>query len=268
MVRFKHYFLLLLLSLCSMVSYAYDFEVDGLYYNLVSATEKTCELVGGRQDLSSVSIPVSVTTRGMTLSVVSLKANAFEYNANILRLEIQAPIRVPKGAFSGCTKLSEVKLFPGVLLIEDNAFYDCPINTLSIPNTITSIGENAINKVKKLIIEDGDTSIYTGGPASELTDIYIGRELDHGFIDEWVSVSGGFYKGKNKAWSFEDGDYHWNNSIFVSTTICGAQTKNVSIGPNIKTITKSLFQNCQNLTEITIPNTVTNIDCNAFKGCM
>ena len=37
---------MLLLALLYTNAYAYDFEVDGVYYNLVSANDKTCEVVG------------------------------------------------------------------------------------------------------------------------------------------------------------------------------------------------------------------------------
>ena len=36
---------MLLLALLYTNAYAYDFEVDGVYYNLVSANDKTCEVV-------------------------------------------------------------------------------------------------------------------------------------------------------------------------------------------------------------------------------
>ena len=44
MKTFKTKLLTIVVLLCSISASAYDFEVNGLYYNLLSASDKTCEL--------------------------------------------------------------------------------------------------------------------------------------------------------------------------------------------------------------------------------
>lgn len=77
MVKFKQHLLLLLLSLCSLATYAYDFEVDGLYYDLVSASERTCMISGKNTSTKDVIIPNEVSLNGLTFKVVSIKQEAF-----------------------------------------------------------------------------------------------------------------------------------------------------------------------------------------------
>lgn len=78
MKRFKHYFLLMLLSLCSIASHAYDFEVDGRYYNLLSTTDKTALFAGyaDTEQREHLEIPKVVTARGIEFSVVGIAENS------------------------------------------------------------------------------------------------------------------------------------------------------------------------------------------------
>lgn len=249
MVKVKHFFLMLL-SICSMTSYAYDFEVDGLYYNLISASDKTCELAGFKEGITSAVIPKSVTTRGMELSVTRLSTNSlFENCSTISTLELQLPIDVP--SFSGCKNLKEVKLVNGVKTIGDNVFKDCPIDSLYVPNSVTRIGVSAINLVKVLHLEDGEAVLNCGGKADSMEKLYLGRNLNTG-------TPAYYYKYDDKYRYYE---------VFHNTSICGASLKSVKIGPNVTKIAISTFDECTKLTNITIPRNVTIVEMNAFRGC-
>lgn len=252
MSKIKHLFLLMLLSLCSIASYAYDFEVDGLYYNLISASEKTCELVGGKEGLTTVKIPANVTTRGMTLSVISIKANVFENRTTITQLEIKAPVVLKESIFAGCTNLSDVILVNGVKSIENKAFYNCPIDSLFVPNTVSYIGANSINLVKTLYIEDGDTELNCGGAAVSMTKLYLGRNLTTG--TSW------YYNGQDISKEFV-------YEVFHKTSICSTNLEEISIGPLVSKLGESIFDGCNKLTSIYIPKNIAEIGINAFRYC-
>ena len=85
----KHLFkplLTALLLLCSAVINAYDFEVDGIYYNILSDEDKTVEVTfrsdayGGYENeyTNSVVIPQSVAYNGKSYNVTSIGSSAFE----------------------------------------------------------------------------------------------------------------------------------------------------------------------------------------------
>ena len=118
MIKFKHYFLLMLLSLCSIASHAYDFEVDGLYYNLISASDKTCELVGGNDNLTQITIPNAITVRNQNLSVVSMSSSAFKNKTNAVSFSFResAITEIPSNAFYACTQLSSVVLSSKIVM--------------------------------------------------------------------------------------------------------------------------------------------------------
>lgn len=83
--------------------YAYDFEVDGLYYNIVSAADKTCEVTTGDHEYSgNVEVPSSVQYNGRILSVISI-GTAFKGCGNITSITIPNSVTtIGKGAFSSC----------------------------------------------------------------------------------------------------------------------------------------------------------------------
>ena len=92
---FKHLFAVLLL-LCSTVAMAHDFEVDGIYYNIINESDKTVEVTykGNSYDSYSdeytgtVSIPESVTYNGNNYSVTSIGDEAFENCTGLTSIEI------------------------------------------------------------------------------------------------------------------------------------------------------------------------------------
>ena len=58
---------------CTMGAWAYDFEADGIYYGITSATDKTVEVVSGSARYSGdVTIPATVTYGGITYRVMLL----------------------------------------------------------------------------------------------------------------------------------------------------------------------------------------------------
>lgn len=67
----------LITALCCSIASAYDFEVDGIYYNYLSST--TVEVTSRTNGYSGeVSIPESVTYSGSTYNVTSIGDRAFQ----------------------------------------------------------------------------------------------------------------------------------------------------------------------------------------------
>lgn len=57
---------------------AYDFEVDGIYYNVVSLSERTCAVTSGENKYTGdIVIPNSVTYKTTTLAVTAVEDNSF-----------------------------------------------------------------------------------------------------------------------------------------------------------------------------------------------
>jgi len=132
-----------------------------------------------------------------------------------------------------------------------NPFSGTPIQTLSIGNTVTTIGSNAFADCTGLMnvtFEDGSTTLKFGDynqdsgatvfSGSPINTLYLGRYIDN-----------------NNSYSI------FSSPFYNKTTL-----KTLTIGNNIS-ITAYSFQNCINLQSVSIGNDVTSIGGYAFDGC-
>lgn len=178
--------------LSSMSLFAYDLEVEGIYYN-ANIEKMELTITSGDIPYSGViSIPESVEYKGRTFSVVEIGRGAFE-NSSIESVKVPGSIKtIEYNAFQGCTNLKEVKLSDGLTSIDDS-FRECSsLIEISIPNTVGSISEYAFwnTGLTKLIIEDGEQELGLGAYGSsggsgwspfeftKLENVYIGRTLN------------------------------------------------------------------------------------------
>ena len=172
--------LLALLLSVWLSSYAYDFVVDGIFYNILSETNKTVKVTYSYSYyddhtydyIGSVVIPESVTYNNTIYSVTSIGDQAF-FNCFDLRLvtipnsvtsigedafygcsgltsvEFNAEICTNMGSFNypvfrGCLVLSTITIGEKVKTIPAYAFSRCSgLTSITIPNSVTSIGEDA-----------------------------------------------------------------------------------------------------------------------------
>ena len=62
-------------------AFAYDFEVDGIYYNLINKNGTTVEVTGGKSEYKGdVVIPSTVTYNGVEYTVTKIGNSAFKYS--------------------------------------------------------------------------------------------------------------------------------------------------------------------------------------------
>ena len=143
MKRFSFATILLTLLLCMMSTdtFAYDFEVGGIYYNLIDG--KAAEVTSGDNRYSwDVVIPEQVTFEGVVYPVVSIGKNAFQYCSDLLSVTIPNSVTsIETKAFFGCEYLTSVTIPNSVTSIGDYAFNGCTgLTSVTIPNSVTSIG--------------------------------------------------------------------------------------------------------------------------------
>ena len=216
-----------LLLLFSLTATAHEFEVDGIYYNILSEEEKTVELTYRGTSYSQYSneyydnvvIPESVIYNGSTYNVTSIGSSAF----------------------NGCPDLTSIEIPNSVTSIGASAFYNCTgITNFEIPNSVTSIGGSAFY----------NTTWYNNLPNGV---VYIGKVLYK-------------YKGTmpaNTSVVIKDGTLSITSYAFSD---CSGLTS-VVIPNSVSSIGNKAFQNCKNLANIEIPNSITSIEDETFYKC-
>ena len=115
---------LILSVIFSISASAYDVEVDGIYYNLVSKG-KIAEVTEGDGKYSgSITIPSSIKVNDAKYTVTSIGESAFQ----------------------NCFSLTSVTIPNSVTSIGDYAFDCCSgLTSVTIPNSVTSIGYDAFS---------------------------------------------------------------------------------------------------------------------------
>ena len=118
---FVFLFSLILSVVFSTSASAYDVEVDGIYYNLISKGN-IAEVTKGGKYSGSITIPSSIKVNDVDYAVTS----------------------IGEWAFIGCSSLTSVSIPNTVTSIGERAFDYCyGLTSVTIPNSVTSIGEGA-----------------------------------------------------------------------------------------------------------------------------
>lgn len=141
-------FVSLLALLISMPTYAYDFEVDDIYYNFnINGINGNSVGVTNGDNLYQgiVEIPSEVLYNGKNYQVTNIGNFAFANCSDLTSVTIPySVIAINNSAFYGCSGLTSVIIPNSIKWIRERAFQGCSsLTSVTIPNSVTSIHATA-----------------------------------------------------------------------------------------------------------------------------
>ncbi|MCR5145581.1 MAG: leucine-rich repeat domain-containing protein [Lachnospiraceae bacterium] len=183
-------------------------------------------------------------------TITSINAGAFANNSSITSVVVpDSVVSIGSGAFQGDSNLQSVTLGNGITSIASNLFRECTsLSSVNIPSGVTSIGSAAFYQtpISSISIPAATTSISLDafGQAKNLTAI---------------NVAGG-----NSAYSSSGGCLY--NASGSRLLLVPEGKTSVSIAAGTTTIASGAFSDCTNISSLTVPDSVTTIESNAFTG--
>lgn len=163
MINTKRIFTALLLAIIAVTGYAYDFQVDGIYY-CYDVYGNAVVTHGDKKYTGKIKIPSEVKWNGKKKKVVEIGDYAFDCCYELKSVSIPSSVYyIGRFAFDNCYLLEEINIPNGVEAIKVSAFKLCTnLESVKIPNTVTSIRHSAFQyccNLESIIIPSSVNSI-------------------------------------------------------------------------------------------------------------
>lgn len=259
--------------------------IEGVYYNLVTASKTATVTNGSTAYTGAVTIPATVIWEDITYDVTSISMEAFKGCGGLTSVSIPGSVaKIGDQAFYNCTGLTSVTIPDGVTSIGNEAFRNCSnLATVVIGDDVKTIGYDAFYECKamtaltlgKRMETIGDGAFYY---CSKLSSITIPNSI--------TNIGSNAFLYCNSLWSVNITNLQaWCKISFENDKanplegprsqsqsaarlyLNGSEVKELVIPNNVTSIKPYAFTECQGLRAVTIPNSVTSIETSAFYSC-
>ncbi|MBD5285402.1 MAG: leucine-rich repeat protein [Bacteroides sp.] len=237
----KIFYVMVMILAGASTANAYDFDQDGLYYNILSEDDCTVAVFGDKNYNGDMEIPKEILYNSKTYTVTTIGEGAFSHCSGLTSVDIPNSVTtIGDDAFFDCNGLTSVVIPNSVTTIGEGAFSNCSgLTSVEIPSSVTSIGESAFFDCNGLTSVKIPNSVTTIGMAA----FYGCSGLTSVVIPNSVTTIG-----------------------MAAFSHCSGLTS-VEIPSSVTTIGREAFFVCSGLTSVVIPSSVTSIGDEAFSGC-
>lgn len=243
----------------------YEEKTDGLYAKCNPYYKET---------VTSVEIPQSYEGK----TVVGIADFGFEYCSALESVAFPEHLKkIGKTAFFNCP-LQTVELPDGVVEISEWAFSWCnQLTEIHIPNSLQTLGRRAFWYCTSLSdIKLGDNVLSIGAEAfahcASLSSITLGASLESVGADAFINSEGlkkVEYTGEFSAWCTVDFESQYSNPVWVAKCLYlnGELVENIVIEEGVEEILKFAFAGNECLQTIVLPSSLLSVELNAFLDC-
>ena len=292
---------LMILATSTFQGFAYDFEADGIYYN-INVADKTASVTKGNIKYEGdIVIPKEISYRNAIIPVTEIEEEAF-WGSDITTIDLPTTITsIGFWALYACKKLEKVIIHDleawlkinfdyegcnglgsgGTLYLNDNPLINITIpesiteirdytfcnysklESVNIPNSVTSIGRHAFDHCKNLVSVDLSNYLISikSSAFSGCTGL-ISIDLPNSLI----SIDSSAFEDCKSLTSIELPETFANikNATFKNCK----NLVSINMPEALTKIEGSAFEGCSSLNSVELPNTLTEIGKSAFKGCV
>lgn len=223
----------------------YDFCEDGLYYNILSADERTVEVTNNGDEgtyRGDITVPATVTHNGQAYTVVRVGDKAFGDCDSLYAVVLPQTIRsLGNSVFRHCDSLATVNLPDAIVEMGDSVFRSCGyLRSVRLPQSMTEVPRycfSGCHNLHSIHLHEGITHLRR--------DAFGSTELDSIILPQSLRVI--------------------DRGVFWACT----NLESIRIPANVERIGDFVFWNCDSLTDVYVERTeplrITNIFQN-LKG--
>ena len=278
---------------------------DDFVFDVISdTTVNVFQYIGNN---ASIEIPSVVTSYGIEYAVVGIGKSAFSGHSELSKVTIPNTVTyIDDYAFNGCTNLTTITIPNSVKKIGSAAFNGCSeLTSITIPESVTRVGMGTFGNCDKLDYNVYDNGCYIGNEENPYMIMFKSKKQDiiscavhnkckiiGGYAfngcsnlasvtipESVVTIGDGAFNSCSNLTSITipesvvtisndafNGCYSLTSAEFASiSSLCGINFESPAANP--LTYTHHLYVEGEEITELSIPNTVTTISDYAFSGC-
>lgn len=246
---------------------AYQFEKNGIYYDIVNG--KAVVVSGGSVMYSGdVVIPETVEFGGQHYVVDSIGEWAFNACSGLMSVKLPEKLRViGRLAFVDCYGLTSISFPASLKVIGDGAFQNCDgLTSLSFPEGMTQIGDGAFQRcgrLETLFFPSTMKSIDWGVFCESHENEYGGGECTCDSIRR-IEIKGiATWFNSNR---FTERNHHVA-APYADLYVNGDLLTDIVLPDTMARIRPALFYGCKKLHSVVFPNNLKVIDDCAFENC-